>query len=50
MMLFTKPLMRQLLKNGQIANEAIAVDGNTPNFRPVVKLFNPAGSQTWLLT
>ena len=50
MKLFTKLQLTKLLENGRIANEAIEIDGNTPNFKPVVKLFNPCGSQTWLLT
>jgi hypothetical protein len=39
-----------LLKNGA-ANLAHRLDdGNTEDFRPVVKLFNPCGAATWLLS
>ena len=47
--LFTKAQREQLLDNGR---RQAAVKG-TPDeidFRPVVKLFNPVGAATWLLT
>jgi len=50
MKLITKSQAMKLLENGRIANEAIAINGNTPNFKPVIKLFNACGVQTWLLT
>jgi hypothetical protein len=49
MMLLTNALREQLLDNGR---RQAAVKG-TPDeidFRPVVKLFNPCGAGTWLLT
>jgi Protein of unknown function (DUF2958) len=49
MMLLTKAQREQLLDNGR---RQAAVKG-TPDeidFRPVVKLFNPCGAATWLLT
>lgn len=48
--LFTKAQYDRLLKNGQKSAEAIAIDGNTPDHVPVVKLFNPVGAATWLLS
>lgn len=50
MKLFKDKDLYKLLDNGRIANEAIAIDGNTPNFKPVIKLYNLYGSQVWLLT
>ena len=35
---------------GSAAAAAIAEDGNTPDVFPVVKLFTPWGSATWLLS
>jgi hypothetical protein len=49
-MLFTKAQESKLLKNGAADNAAIAKDGETADFVPVVKLFYPAGAGTWLLT
>jgi len=49
MMLLTKAQRKQLLDNGR---RQAAVKG-TPDeidFEPVVKLFNPCGAATWLLT
>jgi hypothetical protein len=49
MMLLTKAQREQLLDNGR---RQAAVKG-TPDeidFHPVVKLFNPCGAATWLLT
>jgi len=50
MKLFTKPIMEQLAKNGRENAERMADDGNTIDFFPVVKLFQPDGAGTWLLT
>lgn len=51
MIIFTKPLRAKLLKNGTISAEAIVHDnGNTPDHKPVMKLFTPWGAATWLLT
>jgi hypothetical protein len=40
----------QLLANGRANAERIGKDGNTEDFKPVVKLFCPWGAATWLLT
>ena len=50
MMLVTKALRAQLVKNFEINSAAIDLDGNTTDFPPVVKIFNPYGNQTWLLS
>ena len=49
MKLLTKHIREQLLKNG---HEQAKVKGTKAekDFWPVVKLFYPAGGQTWLLT
>jgi hypothetical protein len=49
MMLLTKVLREQLLENGR---RQATVKGTTDeiDFPPVVKLFNPCGAATWLLT
>ena len=49
MKLFTKALAAKLAANG--AKQApLKGTGNEIDFVPVVKLFNPAGAATWLLT
>ncbi len=50
MKLLTKEIQEQLLENGRKNAERIAVDGNTIDFHPVVKLFTPDAGATWLLT
>jgi hypothetical protein len=50
MMLLTKANRNALIKNFETNAKTIAVDGSTQNFKPVVKLFNPTGVGTWLLT
>lgn len=50
MKLITKTLEKKLLRNGRTANEARAFDGNVPDMKPVMKLFSPWGSATWLIT
>ena len=40
----------QLLANGKANAERIAKDGETIDFKPVVKLFTPWGECAWLLT
>ena len=40
----------QLLANGAANLLRRLDDGNTEDFRPVVKLFNPCGASTWLLS
>ena len=52
--LITKAQFEKLLANGQKHLDCENRTGNSEYFcevfEPVVKLFNPAGSQTWLLT
>ncbi len=50
MKLLTQDQIDQLLANGRANAAHIAVDGNTEDLKPVVKLFCPWGSGTWLLT
>ena len=50
MKLFTQVIEQQLLDNGRRNAERIAIDGDTVDFRPVVKLFTPDAGCTWLLT
>lgn len=44
--LITKVIDAQLLANGQRALEGL----NTDKARPVLKLFNPCGAATWLIS
>jgi hypothetical protein len=39
-----------MLKNGAVNLAHRLEDGNTEDFQPVVKLFNPCGAATWLLS
>ena len=54
MELLTDDLRAKLLANGKANAERLAdpenQNGETHDFRPVVKLFNPCGAATWLLT
>lgn len=50
MKLLTKALENKLLKNNKANLACIEKDGNTVDLKPVVKLFTPDGSATWLLT
>ena len=50
MKFFTQEQERQLIENGRRNGERIGDDGNTIDFKPVVKLFCPWGAATWLLT
>lgn len=50
MLLLTKAITERMIKNGTASFHAIMKDGNTPDHKPVVKLFNPVGAATWLLT
>jgi len=54
MELLTNELRAMLLANGKANAEKLADpendDGKTHDFQPVVKLFNPCGAATWLLT
>ncbi|MGO9474910.1 MAG: DUF2958 domain-containing protein [Rhodomicrobium sp.] len=49
MKLFTKDLRERLLKNGRDQQHVKGTKAEK-DFWPVVKLFNPAGAATWLLT
>lgn len=50
MMLLTKEIEAKLRKNGEINRAHVERDGNTEDFMPVVKFFNPMGAATWLIT
>lgn len=50
MKLFTTTQMNELLKNGAANNHCRETDGNTTDFKPVVKLFAPWSGATWLLS
>lgn len=50
MKLIPENLKRQMLENGQTNRKLSEKDGQTIDFKPVVKLFNPCGGATWLLT
>jgi len=54
MNLLTEELRADLLANGKANAERLTdpenEDGKTHDFWPVVKLFNPCGAATWLLT
>jgi hypothetical protein len=47
--LFTKAQREQLLDNGR-RQASVKGTSDEIDFRPVVKLFNPVGAATWLLT
>ena len=50
MKFLTKSQIKRLAANGLANAELIAKDGHTIAFAPVVKLFQPDGAATWLLT
>lgn len=51
MKLFTKSQMAKLLKNGTIANRSrLGEIEEEMTRKPVVKLFTPWGSATWLIS
>ena len=50
MKLLTSAQRATLIKNHEVNVAAILKDGNTVDFKPVVKLFNPCGAATWLIT
>lgn len=50
MQLFPQPIIEKLAENGRTNAEAMADDGDTHDFFPVVKLFTPDGAATWLLS
>lgn len=49
MKLLTKPIYEKLIANG-CAQEPVRGTPQEIDFKPVVKLFNPLGVGTWLLT
>lgn len=49
MKLFTKQQLDQLIANGRKQDPVRGTDDEI-DFKPVVKLFNPCGAGTWLLT
>lgn len=50
MNLLTKAIEAKLRKNGDVNREHRMIDGNTEDFKPVVKFFNPMGAATWLIS
>lgn len=50
MKLLTKPIHERLLANGKETRSRQIAGEPEPDFEPVVKLFNPCGAATWLLT
>jgi hypothetical protein len=50
--IFTKNVLAKLAKNGSASRAAMAGGHNhrAPDHKPVVKVFNPYGGATWLLT
>ena len=50
MKLLTKSIREQLLRHGTLRLERQEHGLDEPDFRPVVKLFTPDASCTWLLT
>ena len=50
MKLLTKAIEAKLVKNFKVNEACRLKDGNTKDFKPVLKLFNPCGSGTWLIS
>ena len=50
MNLLTKAIEARLLKNAAATRAAQEAGLPEPDHKPVVKFFNPTGSQTWLIT
>jgi hypothetical protein len=50
MPLIPEPLKQQLLENGRTNWQLSGQDKETVDFKPVVKLFDPCGAGTWLIT
>lgn len=48
--LFTQDNLAKLRSNGNATRRAQAKDRSEPDHQPVVKIFNPYGAATWLLT
>lgn len=49
MKLLTKPILAKLIANGR-SQQKVKGTIRENDFEPVVKLFNPVGAGTWLLT
>jgi len=50
MLLITKEQRMKLIANGRVTQEATKVNGDTTDFKPVVKLFTPWTNCTWLIS
>lgn len=50
MKIFTAAIEQQLAKNGLATRAAQNVDRDEPDHKPVLKIFNPCGAATWLIT
>lgn len=50
MKLLTKEQRQRMIANGRVNGRRAARDGNTKDFKPVVKLFCPWSWGTWLLS
>jgi hypothetical protein len=48
--IFTASILYQLAKNGAATRAAQAAGKDEPQHKPVIKVFNPYGPATWLLT
>lgn len=48
--IFTADILRKLHANNQATHEAQAAGKGEPDHMPVVKVFNPYGTATWLFT
>jgi hypothetical protein len=50
MKIFTKDVVARLAANGRATRLAQQAGESEPDHNPVLKVFNPAGAATWLLT
>jgi hypothetical protein len=50
MKIFTKQVLAKLAKNGAATRAAQQAGEREPDHKPVLKVFNPCGAATWLLT
>ena len=50
MKLFTKSILAKLAKNGAATRAAQKAGKSEPDHHPVLKVFNPTGAATWLIT
>jgi hypothetical protein len=48
--IFTTDILRKMLANSRATGEALVNGTEEPDHKPVVKVFNPYGGATWLLT